>query len=48
MITVLLNDPEPIVVNIMLILILGRISDKIKAAKYAVNTTYSGFLPTVH
>jgi Domain of unknown function (DUF4470) len=49
-ITVLLNDPEPVVVarNIMLLLILGRISDKIKAAEYAVHTFYSAFIPTVH
>lgn len=49
-ITVLLNDPEPVVVarNMMLLLILGRIADKFKAAEYALHAFYSAFMPTTH
>jgi hypothetical protein len=46
-INVLLNDQEPIVVirNIVLLLILGKVPDKIMAAEYALHAWYSAFIP---
>lgn len=47
---VLLNDPEPVVVarNMMLLLILGRTADKVKAVEYALHAFYSAFMPTTY
>lgn len=49
-ITVLFNDPEPIVVarSVVFLLALGRSSDKAKAADHALHCLYSTFISTIH
>lgn len=46
-IDILLNDREPLIVlrNILLLLILGKVTDKVKAADIALHMWYSAFVP---
>lgn len=45
--TILLSDPEPMVVmrNLVLLMILGNIGDSAQAAELALHLWYSAFLP---